>query len=220
MRDYLEDVVGVERKNLLEYSDSAPLELRAAVKEIWAEVHDRRRSEGIDTDPGTVERLIAHDIENSVGVMQIRRRTNDSPLGYRHWWLTLDRTAFHMTGKLRSFLGADAPVSPALSPDFLSQLLRIGPLRTAVERQLRVDLPLLSDFSRLDYTPRALIAAADELRGDSAGQSDRRVDREVRDRLDAMRATYGPGAFAAARVAEERVVKELQDQADNARLLA
>lgn len=213
IKEYFAEVFGIQGQNLLDYSDSAPLELRAAVQELWQAVHDRRRlREGDDFDPQAIARLVAHDVENTVGVMQLRTERQSSAFGHRFWWLTLDKTAFRLTRHLRDVLGQDAPPSPVLSPDFLTQLLRLGPLRTAVERDLRVNLPLLTGVSHLDFVPKELIDFADRLRVSHNDVSDRIVRRRIRDELDRARARLGPEAVAGARAAEERVADRLEIQ--------
>ena len=126
--DYLADEFCIETKSLLEYSEAASLELRGAVQELWNETHERRRQRGdYGAEQGTRSRLVAHDVENSVGVIEYRRTIGPSPMGYLAWWLTFDGTAMKMKDHLRERLGPQAPASPVLSPDFLTQLLRFGP---------------------------------------------------------------------------------------------
>ncbi len=195
VREYLRDVLGIERRNLADLADRAPITVRSAVQEVWAEVHDRRRNRGADWDPGTISRLVAHDVENCVGVLEMRLRDTGGPMGFRHWWLTLDGAAFRLGSKLKAEFGIDAPMSPALSPDYLVQILRLGPMRTAVESELRVNLPLLIDFSRLDVTPTSLIESADTARDGMSETSEHVVRRRVRDQLDRMRSAYGSRVF-------------------------
>ncbi len=212
LKDYLREEFSIEHRDLKEYSDPAPVELRAAVQEIWNEVHERRRARGTsDMDNATMARLVEHDVENSVGVMEARRQSMAAPLGHRVWWLTLDRTAYTLPRELKSRLGVEVP-SPALSPDFLSQFLRLGPLRTAVERDLRVNLPLLTGISRLAFVPKHLIEEADRVRAETTATSDRIMQRRVRDTLDEMRAAVGPEAVAGLRLAQERVRESLVAQ--------
>lgn len=211
--DYLRDIFSIETRSLLSEADVAPKELRGAVGELWHEVHERRRNRGLsDLDAFTRDRLIAHDVENTVGVMQLRTRHQAAPLGYRAWWLTLDRTAYRLDGHLRSRLGQDAPKSPVLSPDFLVQLLRLGPLRSAVHREKRADLPLIADLSRLNYVSGELLTAAEEVRTANKNLDDRLAQRNVRDALDSMRTRAGPVALAGVRAAENRVLSRLEHQ--------
>lgn len=211
--DYLADEFSIATKNLLEYSDAAPIELRGAVQELWNEAHERRRQRGdYGADQGTRLRLIAHDVENSVGVIEYRRKVGPSPMGYRAWWLTLDGTAMKMKDYLRERLGPQAPQSPVLSPDFLTQLLRLGPLRTAIEQNLRVQLPLLTDMSVNHYAPPALLELARETRAKSLSQNERVVRREVRDAVNRARQKMGPAAVGGIRAMEERISASIQSQ--------
>lgn len=68
-------------------------------------------------------------------------------------------------------------------------------MRTAIESERRVSLPLLTDFSRLDVTPKELIRCADDAREASSGVSEHVLQRRVRDELDRRRATYGTEVF-------------------------
>ncbi|MBB3043975.1 hypothetical protein [Nocardioides soli] len=79
VREYLADDFGVTHRNLKEESDAPPLELRSAVQEIWHESHDRRRARSgsdEDLDQITRLRLVAHDVENCVGVIALRKMSS------------------------------------------------------------------------------------------------------------------------------------------------
>lgn len=189
VREYLSDVHRIERRNLAEVADAAPVELRGAVQEIWMASHERKRQQRdrAHITPEISTRLIAHDVENAVGVMQLREGSGKSGVGYMQWWLTLDRTAFGMASKLRDSLGDHAPESPALSTDFLAQLLRLGPLRQALARETRVELPIVSGMGRYDVLPAELLERADEIRKQFEGQSERLVKRNVRDGVNDLK---------------------------------
>lgn len=208
IRDFLQETFGIEQKSLADLADAASTELRGAVQELWHAAHDRRR-QGVDnfTDPATVTRLVAHDVENTVGVIEARKVEATSPMGYRTWWLTLDRTALRLRDYLRDKLGDDAPASPALSPDFLAQLLRLGPMRSRLERGT---LPVASDLGRLDEAvTKDLLELASETRAKFAGMSELRIRREVRDTLDSARARVGTEAMAGSKGVEERLASQL-----------
>ena len=210
----LREDFGVELRDLKDYADGADPELRAAVQEIWHSVHDRRRSKsGSDITPAVTLRLVAHDVENSVGVMELRKGTSMGPTGYRAWWLTLDRTAFHMEQKLRDRLGGGVPRSPALSPDFLVELLRLGPMRAAVERELYVSLPVMADIGRYEGVPIELIDIADRVRRESSGLSERVVARRVRDALNEAKWRLGATADRASAGAMAVIQEKLAAQA-------
>lgn len=194
VRDYLDEVFSIQEKSLEEFADRGDIELRAAVQELWSEQHDQRRGAGDDyaTDPLTVGRLVAHDVENTVGVLELRKSEQKGPMGYRTWWLTMDKTALRIKAYLRERMGQNAPTSsPALSPDFLSQYLRLGPMRSALEKGQRVSLPLITDVSRIENIPKSLIAISDAIRRENAELDERVLRRKVRDQMDYERTRLG-----------------------------
>ncbi|MFI6459586.1 hypothetical protein [Streptomyces sp. NPDC050538] len=210
VRIYLEEGLSIHRKNLAEEAESAPIELRAAVQEVWNEAHEkRRRQRELEWDPVITQRLVAHDVETTVGIIQLRSRSASSPMGHRYWLVTLDKVAFRLKWELSSRLN-EAPPSPVLSPDFLSQFLRLGPLRTAIEREQRINLPLLVDVSKYDYLPKSLVALADSLRNQLAGKNERLIRRGIRDSLDKMRTEEGIETAGGLKAAEERIMTLLQ----------
>jgi hypothetical protein len=215
VKDYLLEVFGIGSRNLLAEAESASIELRGAVQEIWHEAHERRRQrqDRADMTMEIANRLVAHDVECSVGVMQLRKGADRSPTGYTHWWLTLDRIGFSLHNKLEGRLLGVVPPSPALSPDFLSQLLRLGPLRSAIETEKHVSIPVLATISGYESIPPALIELADSTRRRFEGQSERVVRREVRDALNTLRWRQGVEAEGGVRGAEERVKARLEAQA-------
>lgn len=194
--EYLAEVHAIDLRSLQVEASSAHLELRAAVQEIWYEAHERRRGEDEEMDPLKIARLVDHDVENCLGVIQLRKSTPTSPVGYRQWYLTLDRTAWSLRRELTERLGGNPPDSPALSPDFMTQYLRLAPVRMAVERDLWANLPLLTDISRYEYVPKELIDRADQIRRDIGYLGERVVRRRVRETLDEMKQERGPQALA------------------------
>ncbi|MFC9336597.1 hypothetical protein ACFT0G_01005 [Streptomyces sp. NPDC057020] len=210
VRIYLEEDLSIHRKNLKEEAESASIDLRAAVQEVWNEAHEKRRNpRDSDIDPAVTQRLVAHDVETTVGIIEMRSRSAASPMGHKHWLVTLDKVAFRLKWELSQRLH-EAPSSPVLSPDFLSQFLRLGPMRTAVETEQRINLPLLVDVSKYDYLPKSLVELADSLRDQLAGRNERLIRRGIRDSLDKMRTEEGVEAAGGLKAAEERIMKLLQ----------
>ncbi|MEU5597246.1 hypothetical protein [Streptomyces sp. NPDC020298] len=211
---YLEEELSIKNRNLTEEAGSAPIELRAAVQEVWNEAHERRRKQtqaSPEWDPAIKQRLVAHDVENTVGIIELRNRGASSPMGDKYWLVTLDKVAFRLKWELSSRL-ENAPASPVLSPDFLSQFLRLGPLRTNIEREERINLPLLVDVSKYDYLPKSLVELADSLREQLAGRSERLIRRGIRDSLDKMRTEEGVEAAGGLKAAEERIMTILRQE--------
>lgn len=222
VRDYLEEEFAIKEKSLRELADDADMELRAAVQELWMEQHDIRRNAGDEsaTDALSVGRLVAHDVENTVGVLELRRSEKPSPMGYRSWWLTMDKTALRIKSYLKDRLGDAAPAaSPALSPDFLSQYLRLGPMRAAVEKGHHVSLPVITDMSRLENVPRSLIELSDSIRIENAGLDERVLRRKVRDSMDYERTRQGPMSVNGVRRLERDIQAEIAKPGSSARPL-
>lgn len=208
VRDYLDEEFAIQERSLQEIAEGADIELRAAVQELWMEQHDLRRNAGDDsaTDALSVGRLVAHDVENTVGVLELRKSERPSPMGYRSWWLTMDKTALRIKSYLKDRLGEAAPLaSPALSPDFLSQYLRLGPMRVAVEKGHHVSLPVITDMSRLENVPRSLIELSDSIRIENAGLDERVLRRKVRDSMDYERTRQGPMSVSGVRQLEQDI---------------
>lgn len=208
--DFLLDEYDIDTRSLLEFSDPAPIELRGALQELWNNAHDRRRTES------TIRyRLVSHDVENSVGVIQFRKSLQRSPMGHRAWWLTVDRTAGKVGQFLRDRLGKDAPDSPVLSPDFLSQLLRLSPLRKAIERDILLDLPTATDMTLFDYATPRLLAEAAAVREKVHSNNERLLRRGVRDEMERHRRRLGPKAIGGARALEAQVLAAIEGKAND-----
>lgn len=208
VRDYLSEVFSIQENSLQAVAEEADIELRAAVQELWMEQHDMRWGAGDEfaTDPGVVNRLVAHDVENTVGILQLRKNERPSPMGYRSWWLTMDKTALRIKSYLKDRMGDAAPSSsPALSPDFLSQYLRLGPMRAAVEKNHYVSLPVITDMSRLENVPRSLIELSDSIRIENAELDERVLRRKVRDSMDQERTRQGPMSLGGIRILEQDI---------------
>lgn len=215
VKEFLHDLYRIQNRNLDIETAAAPDELRAAVQEVWHIAHDKRRGRGPaggDLTPAVTLRLVAHDVENCVGIMQLRKQSPPSPMGYRTWWLTLDRVAFRLREELEKRMAGQVPPSPALSPDFLTELLRLGPLRAAIERESHVTLPVVLDISRFESLPRELIDLADQVRRDAEGQTERLIQRNVKEALNAARWRRGPQAEGGIQAAEDRIQARLSAQ--------
>ena len=215
--EYLADIHCIDLRSLEEQADSAEPDLRAAVQEIWYAAHERRRGLNDEMDPLTMHKLVSHDVENCLGVIQLRQATAGSPMGYHQWYLTLDKTAWSLKVEVTRRLGRNSPDSPALSPDFMTQYLRLAPVRTAVERDLWANLPVLTDISRYEFIPKELIARADEIRRDTGDLDERIVRRRVRDALDEMKLERGPQSLAGIRGMEQDLGTQITQTKERSR---
>ncbi len=184
VQDYLEEHHHIKLHDLEGEADKASTELRSVVEELFREGRAQRE------DSSIIDLLSHNDMVSAVGVMQLRTESRPA-LGYQEWWLTLDHTAFKLGPRLREWLGKDAPQSPVLSPDYLSQLLRLGPLRKSLVDD---NLPVSVDLSTLQNLPPQLIQLARETRESCAGFDELRTRREVRDAIHRAQTTFRQGA--------------------------
>jgi hypothetical protein len=211
--EYLAEEHGITLRSLEVEADSAEPEFRGAVQEIWHEAHERRRGSRNDLTPATALRLVAHDVENYVGVVQLRKGSNMGPLGYKAWWLTLDRVALVLARRLTGRIDPPIPPSPVLSPDFLVELLRLGPMRSAVERDLHVALPVFADISRYEQVPKELIEISDQVRRANSTLNERVIQRKVRDALNEAKWRLGSSASEGLSGTQRRIQHQLKIQA-------
>jgi hypothetical protein len=213
--DYLEDLCGIEVSNLETDAEQASSEFRAMVSELWHEARDQRDRKAVSfgvapMDPGTRARLVAHDVENYVGVVMRRERRGErrSAFGFKTWWLTLDGTAFRAHRELASRLKEKPPASPAISPDFMLNYLAVGPVRARLSRRTEETLPLMLNMSILDAVPKDLLDLADALRKELIDLPPHVVRRKIRDTLDEARILLGARAHAG----EVGMTQEVKDR--------
>lgn len=211
--DYLEEFFGIEVSNLDEYVANADQLLLAMVGEIWHEARDERDRKAAalglpPTESAIRVRLVAHDVENYVGVVMRRDRRGErrSAFGYKSWWLTLDGTAFRVHKELVDRLTTQPPASPAISPDFMLHYLAVGPVRARLSRRTEETLPLMLNMSVLDAVPKTLLDLADTLRKELIDLPPHVVRRKIRDTLDEARLLLG----AQARAGEDGLTEELK----------
>ena len=123
LAEYFQEFFSIRRESLEAEEGKATEEFRAAAQQAWHEAHSVRRGAGSTSmDEITFGRLVQHDVENYVGVVERRRTEEVSPLGYSTWWLTIDRSAKQVDESIKRDLGYDAPSSPVMSARFFSQL--------------------------------------------------------------------------------------------------
>ena len=192
LADYLEEFFDIKRESLEQAADSAPDDIRYIVEESWRAAHGKRRGgDGRELDEMSILQLVRHDVENYIGVIERRKKETGSPLGFSNWWLTLDRVARQVDGRLREELAHRAPSSPLMSADFLVNYLSIGPNRARIGKQQEAGLPLLLDFDMDAELPLELIEEAERIRRESDGVPEHVIRRRVRDHLDAAKRRVG-----------------------------
>ena len=192
LSEYFEEFFAIRREGLEEEEKRATEKFRLAVQRAWHEAHaGRRRSGHASMDEMTVNRLVQHDVENFVGVVERRRQEEVSGLGYSTWWLTLDRLARQVEEDVRSELEHDAPQSPLMSADFLVNYLSLGPVRSNLAREVEGTLPVALDMDVPQDLPEDLLAEAERIRRETIGLPERIIRRRVRDSLDTAKRRRG-----------------------------
>ena len=81
LSQYLLEEHGIALGSLHAEADMATTEVRAVAQETWHEAHEKRREAAID--PGTRARLVAHDVENYLGVVGKRKGEDTGPYGHK-----------------------------------------------------------------------------------------------------------------------------------------
>ena len=190
--DFLNEFFDITRRSLEEEVKKADDENRRIIHEAWRSAHARRqRPMGKELDEATIDRLVLHDVENYLGVMELRRKENSSALGYSAWWLTLDRAAGYVDREIRKELESRAPPTPVMSADFLVNYLSIGPIRSRVSKNAEATLPIALDIGSFAELPPDLLDEAERIRREAGDLPEHIVRRRVRDCLDAAKRRPG-----------------------------
>jgi len=197
--EWLQDRFGIRRFDLEEAAEKVPVEFRQAVQESWYKIHSERRERaGKSVDLIAVNRLSKHDTENYVGVVQKRSQETASALGYRAWWLTLDRRALSIPRMVKQDFGIDAPQAPVMSIDFLGQYLTLGPARSRVPKASVRQIGVTLEPRLVSFLTRGLVTEAAAIREEMKNLPENVIRRRVRDHLDEARRKMGPMAMRGA----------------------
>lgn len=207
--DFLNEFFDVTRRSLEEEMKKADHEIRRAIHEAWRSAHARRRRPmGVELDEATIDRLVLHDVENYLGVMELRRKENSSALGYSAWWLTLDRSAEYVDREIRKELESGAPPTPVMSADFLVNYLSIGPIRSRVSKNAGAALPIALDMGSFAELPPDLLDEAERIRREAGDLPEHIVRRRVRDCLDTAKRRPGRIIEEGVRTVLDRIVPD------------
>jgi hypothetical protein len=186
---FLGEERGIKTVSLIDDLSTAEDELRWQVTEHWRNVHSKRRDTSIADD--IIDRLAKHDTESFLGVVQRREgELISNPLGYSTWWLTLDSAAYSAAAQIGERTGVVLD-SPVMSLEFLSYYLTVGEARKQLARDKINELPLSLGLGLLDVLPNELMDAAEKIRHDFEGQSNRVIRRKIRDLVESERLRSG-----------------------------
>ncbi len=200
---YLLDVNGIQVKDLKKEASTAPPQVREWALKMWRKAHEGRRIPGGD-DGASTEQLIDNDVESFVGVIQRRQLGRDSPFGYTAWLVTLDGAAL--------YAAPPNVMGPAMSPDFLTNYLSLGPLRKRLRTETAEVLPIIAGVAELDVLPSEFLEEAERIREDCKGMERRVVDRRVRDHLDKARRRHGQLSKGGVRGVERDILQRLEQR--------
>lgn len=191
--DFLSTTFGIRLRDLAEEEARTPPEVRYAIQELWREIHEERRGKEEDAFDLIKMRLVAHDVENYLGIIQRRKaETEVHTFGYSSWWLTLDKHARGMISKVRQLDGMRNVGQPVMSIDFLLKYLELGPSRHLIRSENEVSIPpFISIASTMENYTEDLLVTADAIRRDSLNVDEIVIRRRIRDGLDQIRIKYG-----------------------------
>jgi hypothetical protein len=181
LADFLGHEFGIEMIDLTEAADSFPVEVRGRATEIWRERRKERRAYRPEAE---IDLLVRHDVEMFFGTLARRSDEHRGGIyGHENWWVTIDGTALRMP-KLLAEEGAELPSNPCMSPNFLSNLIAIGPGRRNLDPSLRERLPVALDVQHFGWGVAELAEIADKIRRDHAGQPEYFIRRKTREAME------------------------------------
>lgn len=184
---WLAEVAGIEASDPPSF-DALPNDFVSEIRQYWQDIQEERRREG-----GSLHayRLAEHDIENYLSVIAERRiELGKSLLGYTSWLVTMDSAAWRLLSKLSPQSADVVKHSPVISLDFLLKYLSFGPRRDKVE-SIRKGHTRVFTSTLYESIPPDLIEAAEQVRANCHGLSERLVQRRVRDELDRRKMSAG-----------------------------
>lgn len=167
--------------------DRVPKGLADAVRHAWQDVHTQRRGQA---DPHLL-RLAEHDSETYLYVLSSRLgQQGKAPLGYTHWWLTLDSKARGIMDQIDPSLRPAMTIGPVLSIDYLIRYLAFGPSREKVDLTGAALAKVYAE-ALIEPIPAELMALVEEIRAKHADMSENVVQRQIRDTLNRERSRLG-----------------------------
>ena len=129
--------------------------------EYWCELHEKRfEHKGFDANRDLALRLARHDSDTYLGVLATRKQEERSPLGYKSWWLTLDRAAYRAPTAMKVERLEWDHVSPAMSVDFLANYVSFN----SAGSDRMASTPVMSDFIDMPFVTPEIFEAVTEIR--------------------------------------------------------
>lgn len=193
LADYLAHEYGISIRSLEEEALLVDQELRFAIERMWQEAHETRRKgrHKQEIDDSVMAILVRHDVESYLGVIGLRSKETASELGYKNWWLTIDKVAWSIRDAIKEEFNTRAPSSPLISLDFLTGELAFGPSRGKIDREGEAQLPVFLDIDFSEVVPAEIIDIAEKVRNENSDLPERVIRRKVRDACDRARRRMG-----------------------------
>ena len=188
---FLYNTFGIERKDLSNEASKVDDHLRWAADRLWTGAHEQRRRNAQQMDDANTRKLIQHDIETYLGVVNLRKSEQVTKLGYRHWLLTFDSNAWDIRDRLKEEFHENTPPSPLLSLSFLLNSMTFGPYRAQTGKVTELTLPVILDIELSESMPHDIIQLANNVRQENDGLPEYVIQRKVRDAIDRARRRRG-----------------------------
>jgi hypothetical protein len=180
--DFLASEIGLELIDLERAVDRLPSETRWAITEHLREAKGRQRQ---TDDPMSLDLLVNHDVEMLVGVLGLRTTERADAYGHEHWVVTSDSSLFALQD--RPTTSFNLASRPCMHPNFLGNLLAIGPARRALRRDLRALMPVALDIQGNGWGVASITEKAIEIRARYAGKPEYFIRRKTREDMDKIK---------------------------------
>lgn len=185
IEDFLTHTLGVERVDLnAEVDRDFDLTVRSRLTELW-------RERKMPRPDGDLEVLLRHDVEMYLGVLARRNQKPVSVTGYETWWVTIETSALALPRLLKDE-GIILKSGPIMHPNFLSQLLAVGPARRNMATADRNRLPFLITETASPWAIVELQDVAAQVRREYKDRPEYFKRRKLREQMNEIKAGRGP----------------------------
>jgi hypothetical protein len=184
LADYLRSELGVHRLREMNLESRVPETTRWEFVEVWRRLKGQQRR---DADPAGLDLLLAHDIEMYFGTLSRRASETDAgPFGYQSWFLTTDWTAFRVREVARA-ANVEIDSDPCMHPNFMTNLLAIGPARQEVEPDVISLLPIAVQIQERGLAVPLLSVEIERIRRQYANMPEYFLRRKMRERVQELK---------------------------------
>ena len=186
---FLKDYLGIGILDLTSLRGAFDPDLVTMLTDIWTEHKLWQLTP--QSDEGNFALRIGHDVEQFVAVLTLRGSESPDIYGHEAWMVTDDKTAAGMLESAAKH-GLALPSNPAMSPNFLSNLLSFGPSRTTIDPQIRRLMPTALEIIDNGWGLPDLSRAAEAIRRECHGRPEYYIRRRLREAVDKFKAEVAP----------------------------